>query len=46
MTIADGAYDNNNNFQFLSFKGIQPAIKVKERIPDAEKPIITLETRR
>ena len=23
MTIADGAYDNNNNFQFLSFKGIQ-----------------------
>ena len=20
--IADGAYDNNNNFQYLSFKGI------------------------
>lgn len=30
MTIADGAYDNNNNFQFLSFKGIQPAIKVRK----------------
>ena len=30
MTIADGAYDSNNNFQFLSFKGIQPAIKVRK----------------
>jgi IS5 family transposase len=30
MTIADGAYDNNNNFQFLSFRGIQPAIKVRK----------------
>ena len=30
MTIADGAYDNNNNFQFLSFKGIEPAIKVRK----------------
>jgi Transposase DDE domain len=28
--IADSAYDNNNNFQFLSFKGIQPAIKVRK----------------
>ena len=28
--IMDGAYDNNNNFQFLSFKGIQPAIKVRK----------------
>ncbi|HXW12608.1 MAG TPA: hypothetical protein VD694_07600 [Nitrososphaeraceae archaeon] len=26
----DGAYDSNNNFQFLSFKGIQPAIKVRK----------------
>ena len=26
----DGAYDNNKNFQFLSFKGIQPAIKVRK----------------
>jgi hypothetical protein len=24
--IADGAYDNNNNFQFLSFRGIKPSI--------------------
>jgi len=29
-TIADGAYDSNNNFQYLSFKGIQPAIKVRK----------------
>jgi DDE family transposase len=29
-TIADGAYDNNKNFQFLSFKGIKPAIKVRK----------------
>jgi hypothetical protein len=28
--IADGAYDNNKNFQMLSFKGIQPAIKVRK----------------
>ena len=28
--IADGAYDNNNNFQHLSFKGIKPAIKVRK----------------
>jgi Transposase DDE domain len=28
--IADGSYDSNNNFQFLSFKGIQPAIKVRK----------------
>ena len=27
----DGAYDNNKNFQFLSFKGIKPtAIKVRK----------------
>ena len=26
----DGAYDNNKNFQFLSFKGINPAIKVRK----------------
>ena len=25
-----GSYDNNKNFQFLSFKGIQPAIKVRK----------------
>jgi hypothetical protein len=30
MTIADGAYDNNNNFQILSFKGIKPGIKVRK----------------
>ena len=28
--IIDGAYDNNNNFQILSFKGIKPAIKVRK----------------
>ena len=28
--IMDGAYDSNNNFQFLSFKGINPAIKVRK----------------
>ena len=29
--IADGAYDNNNNFQYLLFNGIQqPAIKVRK----------------
>jgi hypothetical protein len=28
--IMDGAYDNNKNFQFLSFRGIRPAIKVRK----------------
>ena len=28
--IADGAYDNNKNFQYLSFRGIKPAIKVRK----------------
>jgi hypothetical protein len=28
--IMDGSYDNNKNFQFLSFKGIHPAIKVRK----------------
>jgi hypothetical protein len=28
--IMDGSYDSNNNFQFLSFKGINPAIKVRK----------------
>ena len=28
--IADGSYDNNNNFQYLAFKGIKPAIKVRK----------------
>src|SRR5215216_1948279 len=28
--IADGSYDSNNNFQILSFKDIQPAIKVRK----------------
>ena len=28
--IMDGAYDNNNNFQYLSFRGINPAIKVRK----------------
>jgi IS5 family transposase len=28
--IMDGSYDSNNNFQFLSFRGIQPAIKVRK----------------
>ncbi|MGD1838053.1 MAG: transposase [Nitrososphaeraceae archaeon] len=29
-TIADGAYDNNKNFQYLSFRGIKPAIKTRK----------------
>jgi transposase len=28
--IMDGSYDSNRNFQFLSFKGIRPAIKVRK----------------
>jgi Transposase DDE domain len=28
--IADGSYDNNKNFQYLSFKGINPMIKVRK----------------
>jgi Transposase DDE domain len=28
--IMDDSYDSNKNFQFLSFKGIQPAIKVRK----------------
>ena len=28
--IMDGAYDSNNNFQYLSFSGIQPVIKVRK----------------
>jgi hypothetical protein len=44
--IADGSYDSNKNFQILSFKGIKPAIKRLERIPDVGRPIITLEIRR
>ena len=28
--IMDGSYDNNKNFQFLSFKGIHSAIKVRK----------------
>ena len=30
MTIADGSYDNNQIFQFLSFNNIKPAIKVRK----------------
>ncbi|HET7644818.1 MAG TPA: IS5 family transposase [Nitrososphaeraceae archaeon] len=29
-TIADGAYDSNNNFQYLSFRGIHPTLKVRK----------------
>jgi Transposase DDE domain len=28
--IMDGSYDSNRNFQLLSFKGINPAIKVRK----------------
>jgi hypothetical protein len=28
--IMDDSYDSNTNFQYLSFKGIQPAIKVRK----------------
>ena len=45
--IADGSYDNNNNFQFLSFNGIKPtAIKVRKNSRCRRRPIITLEIRR
>ena len=30
--IQDGAYDNNKNFQFLSFRGIQPSMKNQSTI--------------
>jgi len=30
MTIADGSYDNNKIFQFLSFNNIKPAMKVRK----------------
>jgi len=30
MTIADGSYDDNKIFQFLSFNNIKPAIKVRK----------------
>ncbi|MDX1371969.1 MAG: transposase, partial [Nitrososphaeraceae archaeon] len=30
MTIADGSYDNNKIFQFLSFNNIKPAIKARK----------------
>ena len=44
--IADGAYDNNNNFQYLLFNGIQqPAIKVRKNSRCKKRPTITLETR-
>jgi len=39
--IMDGAYDSNNNFQFLSFKGIQqPAIKVRKNATSIERQTI------
>jgi hypothetical protein len=28
--IANGAYDSNNNFQYLSYRAINPAIKVRK----------------
>jgi hypothetical protein len=28
--IINGSYDSNNNFQFISFKGIQPAMNVRK----------------
>jgi len=39
--IMDGAYDNNKNFQFLSFRGIQqPAIKVRKNATSIERQTI------
>ncbi len=35
--IMDGSYDSNNNFQFLSFKRIQPAIKVRKNVKYRKK---------
>ena len=42
--IMDGSYDSNNNFQILSFGGIQPAIKVRKN-SRCRKTNNTLETR-
>ena len=30
ITLADGSYDSNKNFRYLSFNGIIPAIKVRQ----------------
>jgi len=39
--IMDGAYDNNKNFQFLSFRGIQqPVIKVRKNATSIERQTI------
>ncbi|NOJ30413.1 MAG: hypothetical protein DA328_09635 [Nitrososphaeraceae archaeon] len=40
--VADGAYYSNRNFQFLSIKGIKPAMN--ERIPGVQKPTTTSKT--
>jgi hypothetical protein len=31
IALADGSYDSNKNFRYLSFNDITPAIKVKEK---------------
>lgn len=43
--IQDGAYDNNKNFQFLSYRGIRPAIKIRKNSRCRKNTIITLEIR-
>jgi hypothetical protein len=43
--IQDGAYDNNKNFQFLSFRGIQPSMKIRKNSGCRKKTIITFEIR-
>ncbi|MGI0052267.1 MAG: transposase [Nitrososphaeraceae archaeon] len=43
--IQDGAYDNNKNFQFLSFRGIQPSMKIRKNSRCRKKTIITFEIR-
>jgi len=43
--IQDGAYDHNKNFQFLSFRGIQPSMKIRKNSRCRKNTIITLEIR-
>jgi hypothetical protein len=41
--IQDGAYDNNKNFQFLPFRGIQPSMKIRKNSRCRKNTINTLE---
>ena len=43
IALADGSYDSNKNFRYLSFNGIIPAIKVRQNAICRGKPTIILE---